>query len=189
MGDFNLSIDEKSNNIYVHSTFYERNTNPKISTYNNGGIYISRLVLKTLALTNEKYHPFNQETIGKIICTPKSILPNYSTTLVLLNNSEILVEANQNSSASMNRGSSGGSQFEMSQKVYLFSNEIVVSKLTSELQLNWMKYIPKNSTYTNITDETESTILFQRLTSDNKIKYIFNEHPAFEKKNKKFHRC
>lgn len=182
MGSINLSIDEKSNSLYVHSTFYERNSNPKITTYTNGGIYISKISLNSLTVTAEKYHPFNQETMSKIICTPKAVLPNYSTNLVLLSNSEMLLEANQNSSASMNRGSNAGSQFDMSQKVYLFSNEIIVSKLTSDLQLSWMKYIPKNCTYTNITFDTESTILYQRLITDNNIRYIFNEHPAFSKK-------
>lgn len=186
MGNLNLSIDEKSNCLYVHSTFYERNINPKIPTYNNGGIYVAKIALNTMAVTAEKHHPFNQETMSKLICTPKAILPNYSTNLILLNNSEILLEANQNSSASMNRGSNAGSQFDMSQKVYLFSNEIVVSKLTNDLQLSWMKYIPKNCTYTNITSDTESTILYQRLITDNKVKYIFNEHPAFDKKIKSF---
>lgn len=182
MGEIKLLIDEKSNNIYVHSTFYEKNANSKISTYTNGGIYVAKIALNTLAVTTEKYHPFNQETMSKLICTPKAVLPNYSTNLILLNNSEILLEANQNSSASMNRGSNVGSQYDMSQKVYLFSNEIVVSKLTNDLQLSWMKYIPRNNTYTNITYDTESTILYQRLMLDNKVKYIFNEHPAFDKK-------
>lgn len=182
MGNLNLAIDEKSKTLYVHSTFYEKNSNPKITTYTNGGIYVAKLALNTLAVTTEKYHPFNQETMSKLICTPKAVLPNYSTHLILLSNSEILLEANQNSSASMNRGSNAGSQFDMSQKQYLFSNEIVVSKLTNDLQLSWMKYIPKNCTYTNITTDTESTILYQRLITDNKIRYIFNEHPVFGKK-------
>lgn len=183
MGNIKLLIDGKSNSLYVHSTFYERNSDPKVTTYTNGGIYVSKILLNSLAITAEKYHPFNQETMSKLICTPKAVLPNYSTSLVLLNNSDdILLEANQSSSASMNRGSNAGSQFDMSQKVYLFSNEIIVSKLTSDLQLNWMKYIPKNCTYTNITFDTESTILYQRLITDNKVRYIFNEHPAFGKK-------
>ena len=178
MGHLKLVIDEKSNSIYVHSTFYERNSNPKIDTYTNGGIYVSKIALNTFSVTTEKYHPFNQETMSKIICSPKAILPNYTTNLILLNNSEILLEASQNSSASMNRGSNIGSQFAMSQKEYLFSNEIVVSKLTNDLQLSWMKYIPKNCTYTNITFDTESTILYEQLITDNTVKYIFNEHPA-----------
>lgn len=182
MGNLNLAIDEKSKTLYVHSTFYEKNSNPKITTYTNGGIYVAKITLNTLSVSTEKYHPFNQETMSKLICTPKAVLPNYSTHLILLSNSEILLEANQNSSASMNRGSNAGSQFDMSQKVYLFSNEIVVSKLTNDLQLSWMKYIPKNCTYTNITTDTESTILYQRLITDNKVRYIFNEHPAFGKK-------
>ena len=186
MGNLNLSIDEESKSVYVHSTYYERNSNPKISTYTNGGIYVSKIALNTLVVTTEKYHPFNQETMSKIICSPKAILPNYTTNLILLSNSDILLEANQSSSASMNRGSNAGSQFDMSQKVYLFSNEIVVSKLTNDLQLSWMKYIPKNCTFTNITYDSESTILFQRLITDNKVKYIFNEHPAFDKKIKNF---
>ncbi len=185
MGSLNLLMDEKSNTLYVHSTFYEKNTNPKITTYTNGGIYLAKMELKTLTIATEKYYPFNQEVMDKLLCTPKAVLPSYSTKLVVLNNSELLLEANQNSTASVNRGSGSGS-FDMSQKVYLSSNEIVVSKLTSDLQLSWMKYIPKNCTYTNITSDTESTILFQRLITDNKVNYIFNEHPAFDKKIKNF---
>lgn len=182
MGNLNLSFDEKSKSLYVHSTFYERNSNPKITTYTNGGIYVAKISLNSFSVSAEKHYPFNQEIMSKIICTPKAVLPNYSTNLIFLSNSEIILETNQNSSASMNRGSNAGSQFDMSQKVYLFSNEIIVSKLTSDLQLSWMKYIPKNCTYTNITTDSESTILYQRLITDNKVRYIFNEHPAFDKK-------
>lgn len=182
MGNINLSIDVKSNSLYIHSTFYEKNSNPEITTYTNGGFYVAKIALNTLTVTTEKYHPFNKETMSKLICTPKAVLPSYSTKFILLSNSEILLEAIQNSSASMNRGSNAGSQFDMSQKQYLFSNEIVVSKLTNDLQLSWMKYIPKNCTYTNITTDTESTILYQRLITDNKVRYILNEHPAFDKK-------
>lgn len=186
MGDLKLKIDEKSNAMYVHSTFYDRNTDKKITTYNNGGIYVAKMNLKTLALTTEKYHLFNQEILSKIICTPKSVLPNYSTELFVLNNSELLLEANQNSSASVNRGTNTGSQFDMSQKVSYYSNELVTSKLTTDLQLSWMKYIPKSCTYSNITFDTEPTNLFERLITDNKVKYIFNEHPTFDKKIKNF---
>lgn len=186
MGKLNLLLDEKSNSLYVHSTFYERNTNPKLTTYNNGGIYVSKISLTDLKITTEKYHPFNQEIMSKLICSPKAVLPEYSTKLSVLNNSEIILETNQNSSASINRGSNAGSQYDMSQKVYLFSNEIIVSKLTKDLQLSWMKYIPKNCTYTNITFDTESTIIYESLVTDNGLKFIFNEHPAFDKKISNF---
>ena len=184
MGDINYMFDTKSNQIYVHSIFYEKNSNPKIKGYSSIGIFIGKVDKKSLKTSTEKYHNFTSDIIDKIACgkLEKGIYSerSYSSDIILNGNSEILFEAEQNSSAAINRGANVGSMYDMSTRISFSSNEIIVAKLGNNLDLIWMKEIPRSTTYTNITNKTESSIVSTRLLSNEKLKYYFIEHPKFE---------
>lgn len=181
-----MLIDSKSNTIFVYGMFYDKNENEKIKGFQNGGIYISKLDYNTLAIISEKYNYFTKDIINKLTCeNPKASLGYYSPSITLLNNSDILFESISNSTASQSRGS-GTSGYDMSQKVYYFANEIIVSNLKQNLELNWMQLIPRSITYTNITDNTESTIEYTKFINENNVKYLFIEHPKFEEKKINF---
>ena len=184
MGEINYMFDIKNNQIYVHSMFYQKNSDPKMKNYAGVGIFIGKVDKKSMKMIAEKYHPFSSDILDKITCgkLDKGIdnLRSYSSSVLLTQNSEILFEANQNSSALVNRGSNAGSMYDMSTKLYFSSNEIIVAKLGSSLDLAWMKMIPRSNTYTNITNTTESTIAFTRLWNNENLKYYFIEHPKFE---------
>ncbi len=184
MGDINYIFDTKNNQILVHSIFYEKNANPKIKGYNSIGIFIGKVDKKSMKASAEKYHPFTSEIIDRIACgkLEKGIYSerSYSSDIILGENSEILFEAEQNSTAAVNRGSNAGSMYDMSTRISFSTNEIIVAKLGSNLDLMWMKEIPRSTTYTNITNKTESSIVSTRLLSNEKLKYYFIEHPKFE---------
>jgi hypothetical protein len=184
MGDINYMFDTKNNQILVHSTFYEKNSNPKIKGYNSIGIYISKVDKKDMKVSAEKYYPFTTDIIEKIACgkLEKGINSerSYSSDIILTENSEILFEAEQNSMAAINRGSNAGSMYDMSTRISFGANEIIVAKLGSNLDLTWMKEVPRSTTYTNITNKTESSIVSTRLFANEKLKYYFIEHPKFE---------
>lgn len=184
MGDINYLIDSKNNQLYVHSIFYEKNSNPKIKGYNSVGIFIAKVDKKSMKASMEKYYPFTSDIVDRITCgkSEKGINSerSYSSEIILTGNSEILFEAEQNSSALVNRGSNAGSMYDMSTKVYLSANELIVAKLGSNLDLMWMKEIPRSNTYTGITNTTESTIAFSKMFNNEKLKYYYIEHPKYE---------
>ena len=184
MGDINYMFDTKNNQVLVHTIFYEKNANPKIKGYSNIGIFIGKVDKKSMKSGAEKYYPFTSEIIDRIACgkLEKGINSerSYNSDIILTENSEILFEAEQSSSALVNRGSNAGSMYDMSTRVYLFANELIVTKLGSNLDLMWMKEIPRSNTYTGITNTTESTIASSKMFNNEKLKYYFIEHPKYE---------
>ncbi len=179
-------IDSKNNILYTYGMFYEKNENEKIKNFKKGGLYVAKVDYKTLIVISEKYNYFTKDILTKLTCdNPKADLGYYSPAITLLNNSEILFEAYNTSSASQSRGL-GTSGYDMSQKVYYFANEIIVAKLKSDLELSWMQLIPRSVTYTNITDNTESTIEYTKIINDKGINYLFIEHPKFEQQKINF---
>lgn len=184
MGDVNYLFDTKNNQIYVHSIYYEKNSNPKIKNYSSIGMFIGKVDKNGMKASAGKYHSFTTDILNRITCgkLEKGIdgLRSYTSDIILTGNSEILFEADQNSTASVNRGSNAGSMYDMSTRVYFSSNEIIVAKLGSNLDLLWMKEIPRSITYTGITNTTESTVTTARLLNNEKLSYYFIEHPKFE---------
>lgn len=181
-------FDSKSGQVYVCAVFYEKSKNEKVNASVNGGFYVCRVDIKTSSVS-EKYFSFSNEVLDKIKCgKPDGFINTYVPVLTFLNNSEILLEAYNSSGGSNSRGT-GTSSYDMSQKVYYFANEIVVAKLNSTLELNWMKLIPRSTFYTNITNNTESTIEYSKIVNNNSVKYVFIEHPKFEQKKIDYTSC
>jgi hypothetical protein len=184
MGDINYTFDPKNQQVYVHSMFYERNPNPKQNMYSNIGIFIAKVDKNTMMAGKEKYQAFSSDILNAIACgkLDKGLTDycTYNSNLALTDNSEILFSAEQNSSAQTNRGTNNGSMYDMSTRVSFDANEIIVSKLSSNFDLAWMKFIPRRASYGNITPKTESTIVYTRLYNNGKLKYYFIEHPKFE---------
>ena len=181
--------DVKNNQVYLYSVFYEKSKDAKAEGYFSGGFYICRMDSKTMSLVSEKYHGFNKEVLEKIKCgKPDGFINSYSPNLTMLDNSELLLEAYNSSGGSNSRGAGSGS-YDMSQKVFYVANEIVVAKLNSTLELSWMNFVPRSIVYTNITNNTESTLEYSRLINSNGVKYIFIEHPKFEQKKINYASC
>lgn len=181
--------DGQNNHVYLYGMFYEMSKIGKLEGYTNGGFYICRIDPKTMAVVSEKHLAFSTEIQDRIKCNkPDGFLKNYTPSLEIVNGSEILLDACSSGGGSNSRGT-GTSSYDMSQKVYYFANEIVVAKLNSTLELNWMKLIPRSTFYTNITNNTESTIEYSKIVNNNSVKYVFIEHPKFEQKKIDYTSC
>lgn len=106
----------------------------------------------------------------------------YHTHVFFTGNSELLLAMEQVGGGSVQRGTNPNSSYDMSSKIYYEANEIVVAGINQNLGLTWMKFVPRNLTYTNITNKTESTISYTRLFDGKQLTYCFIEHPKFENK-------
>lgn len=185
-GVINFKFDDKNNQVYLYTVYYEKHANPKMFSYSNVGFFIAKIDQNKLTTIIEKYHPFSSDILNRLTCGK---LDNgignwnsYHSNVTIVENSEVLVELVENSMASKNRGPNVNSMYDMSTKVSYDANEIIVSKLNAKLDLTWMKLIPRCNTFTNITNKSESTILSTRLQNNGSLKYYFIEHPKFEDK-------
>lgn len=186
MGNIGYVFDTKNNQVYLHAMYYENSRDPKLKNYSSIGVFVAKVDKSSLALVKEKYYPFSPVIFNSLTCDkPEKGIDDtraFQTSLTLTENSEILVEAEQSSMAQTTRGTNAGSMYDMSTKISFSANEIVISKLNSNLDLAWMKLLQRNNTYGNITNKTESTILFTRLYKTGTLTYYFIEHPKFEDK-------
>ena len=185
MGNINYSFDLKHDQIYVHAMYYEVNKKSKTENYTDIGMFVAKIDKKTMRSGDEKYYPFNPDILDKIACGKLDKGLNfraYHTDVLFTSNSELLFLAEQVEGGSVQRGTNPGSSLDMSSKIYYVANEIVVAGLNQSLGLTWMKFIPRNNYYSNITNKTESTIAYTRQFDGNQLKYYFIEHTKFEDK-------
>lgn len=185
MKSIDYSFDPKHDQIYVHAMYYELNKKPKAENYSSIGFFVAKIDKKTMKAAGEKYYPFDALILDKIACGQLDkgfVFRAYNTDVLFTDNSELLLAMEQVGGGSMQRGTNPNSAMDMSSKIYYEANEIVVAGIKQNLDLAWMKFIPRNTTYTNITNKTESTIACTRLFDGKKLKYAFIEHPKFEDK-------
>lgn len=183
MSNVSYSFDPKQDQIYVHTMYYEVNKQPKAESYSNIGIFVAKLDKKTMQSGGEKYYLFDALILDRILCGHSDkgfIFRAYQTDILFPDNGALLFTAEQIGGGSVQRGTNPGSMYDMSSKIYYEDNEIVVAGLSQNLGLTWMKLIPRNNTYTNITNQTESSIASSRLFDGKKLAYYFIEHPKAE---------
>lgn len=185
MKSIDYSFDPKQGQIYVHAMYYEANKKPKEENYSSIGFFVAKIDKKTMKAAGEKYYPFEPLILDKIACGQLDkgfLFRAYNTDVLFTDNSELLLVMEQVAGGSVQRGTNPNSSYDMSSKIYYEANEIVVAGINQNLGLTWMKFVPRNLTYTNITNKTESTIACTRLFDGKKLKYYFIEHPKFEDK-------
>lgn len=181
MGGIDLTFDSKSGLVYLHGAYYVPDKNPKAATYSDMGVFVAKIDQKTMKSVAEKYNAFSSEVMDKISCgkLEKGLSYRNYASMLFFSNSNLIIALEQIAGGATQRGTNPGSAMDMSSKVFYDANEIVVSSFTSDLALNWMKFIPRSNTYTNITNKTENSIASTYLFDGVKLNYYMIEHPKF----------
>ncbi|MES2763691.1 MAG: hypothetical protein V4677_15860 [Bacteroidota bacterium] len=161
-----MKFDDKQNFLYIYAKNYtlQKAENTFNYSISNLGFYSAKIDIKSFSLIGEKMNLFGQDIISKLICNKS--------------------EGGVSIEGTLNFYDSGNDEYYVvwDNHSKYYAGEIIVTKLNSKFDILWSKIIPRAiSPRVEIGVEDNSSSL--SVYENNKLNFLFLEHPKFELKN------
>ena len=186
----NYKLDTKNGLVYFYAMFAEVDLMDKKNKVKNEGFYIAQIDEKMFSVKKENYLPFTSELIGKLTCNKTPLNVDYYPDMQLTDDGNFYIFTKQMAYSYLSEQpiAGSGSMVTGFTRYYADGREIIISRIDPSLTMNWMKMIPRNTSFItfgkafNLEDISKMTII----NKDNKLGFLFVEHPAFEEKKLDF---